>query len=94
VRTAIAAANVKQAKGGFDGPARASTIDANDQLQSAQEYRDLILAFKNGNPIRLRDVAQTVDDAENTRLAAWAGTPETGSKLASSSTSAASPAPT
>jgi multidrug efflux pump len=48
VRTAIAAANVKQAKGGFDGPARASTIDANDQLQSAQEYRDLILAFKNG----------------------------------------------
>eukprot|EP01030_Chromulinospumella_sphaerica_P034565 gene34565-biopygen19540 len=80
VRSAIAAANVKQAKGGFDGPARASTIDANDQLQSAQEYRDLILAFKNGNPIRLRDVAQTVDDAENTRLAAWAGTPETGSK--------------
>ena len=80
VRTVIAAANVKQAKGGFDGPARASTIDANDQLQSAQEYRDLILAFKNGNPIRLRDVAQTVDDAENTRLAAWAGTPETGSR--------------
>jgi multidrug efflux pump len=80
VRTVIAAANVKQAKGGFDGPARASTIDANDQLQSAQEYRDLILAFKSGNPIRLRDVAQTVDDAENTRLAAWAGTPETGSR--------------
>ncbi len=80
VRTVIAAANVKQAKGGFDGPARASTIDANDQLQSAQEYRDLILAFKNGNPIRLRDVAQTVDDAENTRLAAWAGTPATGSR--------------
>lgn len=80
VRTVIAAANVKQAKGGFDGPARASTIDANDQLQSAQEYRDLILAFKNGNPIRLRDVAQTVDGAENTRLAAWAGTPETGSR--------------
>jgi len=80
VRAVIAAANVKQAKGGFDGPARASTIDANDQLQSAQEYRDLILAFKNGNPIRLRDVAQTVDDAENTRLAAWAGTPATGSR--------------
>jgi len=80
VRTSIAAANVKQAKGGFDGPARASTIDANDQLQSAQEYRDLILAFRNGNPIRLRDVAQTLDDAENTRLAAWAGTPDTGSR--------------
>ncbi|MCS4510231.1 efflux RND transporter permease subunit [Xylophilus ampelinus] len=73
VRTAIAAANVKQAKGSFDGPARASTIDANDQLQSAAEYRDLIVAYKNGNPIRLQDIAETVDDAENTRLAAWAG---------------------
>ena len=80
VRTAIAAANVKQAKGGFDGPARASTIDANDQLQSAAEYRNLIIAYKNGNPVRLSDVAQTVDDAENTRLAAWAGTPEGGQK--------------
>lgn len=82
VRTAISAANVKTAKGGFDGPNRASTIDANDQMQSAAEYRDLIIAFKNGNPVRLSDVAQTVDDAENTRLAAWSGTPETGSKSA------------
>ncbi len=73
VRGAIAAANVKQAKGSFDGPARASTIDANDQLQSAAEYRNLIVAYKNGNPIRLQDIAETVDDAENTRLAAWAG---------------------
>ena len=80
VRTAIAAANVKTAKGGFDGPERASTIDANDQLQSAAEYRNLIIAFKNGNPVRLSDVADTVDDAENTRLAAWAGTPETGAR--------------
>ncbi len=80
VRTTIAAANVKQAKGGFDGPARASTIDANDQLQSAAEYRDLIIAFKNGAPVRLKDVAETVDDAENTRLAAWAGTADTGAK--------------
>ena len=80
VRTSIAAANVKQAKGGFDGAARASTIDANDQLQSAAEYRDLIIAFKNGAPVRLKDVAQTVDDAENTRLAAWAGTADTGAK--------------
>ncbi|MFN3375942.1 MAG: efflux RND transporter permease subunit [Burkholderiaceae bacterium] len=78
VRLAIAAANVKLAKGGFDGPARASTIDANDQLQSAAEYRELILAFKNGAPVRLKDVAEIVDDAENTRLAAWAGTSETG----------------
>ncbi|MBT9511525.1 MAG: MdtB/MuxB family multidrug efflux RND transporter permease subunit [Acidovorax sp.] len=80
VRTSIAAANVKQAKGGFDGPARASTIDANDQLQSAAEYRDLIIAFKNGAPVRLKDVADTVDDAENTRLAAWSGTADTGAK--------------
>ena len=80
VRSAIAAANVKAAKGGFDGPERASTIDANDQLQSAAEYRNLIIAFKNGNPVRLSDVADTVDDAENTRLAAWAGTPESGAR--------------
>jgi multidrug efflux pump len=73
VRTAIAAANVNQAKGSFDGPARASTIDANDQLRSAAEYQDLIIAFKNGNPIRLKDVATIVDAAENDRLAAWAG---------------------
>jgi multidrug efflux pump len=73
VRTVIAAANVKQAKGSFDGPARASTIDANDQLQSAAEYRDLILAYRNGSPLRLSDLARVVDDAENVRLAAWAG---------------------
>ena len=80
VRTAIAAANVRQAKGSFDGPDRASSIDANDQLQSAAEYRNLVLAFRGGAPIRLSDIAETVDDAENTRLAAWAGTPETGSR--------------
>jgi multidrug efflux pump len=73
VRTAISAANVNQAKGSFDGPQRASTIDANDQLRSAAEYNNLIIAFKNGAPIRLRDVAEIVDDAENLRLAAWAG---------------------
>ncbi|AEB83789.1 MdtB/MuxB family multidrug efflux RND transporter permease subunit [Alicycliphilus denitrificans] len=82
LRGAIAAANVKQPKGGFDGPLRATTIDANDQLQSAQEYRDLIIAYRNGNPVRLSAVADTVDDAENTRLAAWAGTPDDGSKAA------------
>ena len=64
VRTAIAAANVRQAKGGFDGPDRASSIDANDQLQSAAEYRNLVLAFRGGAPIRLSDIAETVDDAD------------------------------
>lgn len=72
LRTAIGNANVNQAKGSFDGPSQAATIDANDQLRSAAEYRDLVIAWKNGAPIRLRDVAQTVDAAENTRLAAWA----------------------
>jgi len=72
LRTAIASANVNQAKGSFDGPARASTIDANDQLKSADEYRSLIISYKNGRPIRLTDVAEAVDDAENVRLAAWA----------------------
>ncbi|MEO8935735.1 MAG: efflux RND transporter permease subunit, partial [Burkholderiaceae bacterium] len=72
VRTAISNANTNQAKGSFDGPTRASTIDANDQLRSADEYRSLIVAYKNGSPIRLADVADVVDGAENVRLAAWA----------------------
>ncbi|HTQ76868.1 MAG TPA: efflux RND transporter permease subunit, partial [Burkholderiales bacterium] len=72
LRLAISAANVNQAKGSFDGPARASTIDANDQLRSAAEYLNLIVAWKGGSPIRLSDVAQAVDGAENERLAAWA----------------------
>ena len=72
VRGAIVAANVNQAKGSFDGAQRASTIDANDQLKSAAEYKNLIIAWKNGKPLRLQDVAVIVDDAENLRLAAWA----------------------
>ncbi len=74
VRTAITQANVNMAKGSFDGPARASTIDANDQLRSASEYAHLIIAYKNGNPLRLRDVATLVDAPENLRLSAWANT--------------------
>ncbi len=72
VRTAIGDANVNQAKGSFDGPARASTIDANDQLKSVSDYEKLIIAYRNGAPIRLRDVAKVVDSAENVQLAAWA----------------------
>jgi multidrug efflux pump len=72
IRSAVANANVTQAKGSFDGPQRASTIDANDQLRSADEYRSLIVAYKNGNPVRLDDIADLKDDAENLRLAAWA----------------------
>ena len=72
VRTSIGNANVNMAKGSFDGPMRASTLDANDQLKSAAEYRDLVIAWKNGAPIRLRDIADVIDGAENARLAAWA----------------------
>ncbi|MDE3038553.1 MAG: efflux RND transporter permease subunit, partial [Pseudomonadota bacterium] len=72
LRTAIAASNVNEAKGSVDGPLRASTIDANDQLQSADEYRSLVIGYKNGAPIRLSDVAAVIDGAENTRLSAWA----------------------
>ena len=71
VRTAIGAANVNQAKGSFDGPARAYTIDANDQLKSAAEYRSIVIAYKAGAPIYLTDVADVIEDAENLKLAAW-----------------------
>ncbi len=72
MRTAIVNANTNQAKGSFDGPTRASTIDANDQLKSADEYRSMIVAYRNGSPVRLSDVADVIDGAENSRLAAWA----------------------
>jgi multidrug efflux pump len=71
VRTAVAAANVNQAKGSFDGPSRAYTIDANDQLRSAAEYRRIIIAYRNGAPVLLSDVADVIEDAENIKLAAW-----------------------
>jgi multidrug efflux pump len=71
VRIAINNANVNQAKGSFDGPARAYTIDANDQLRSPEEYREIVVAFRNNAPVRLKDVAEVVEDAENVRLAAW-----------------------
>ena len=72
VRTAINQANVSMAKGSLDGVARASSLDANDQLMSAQDYAQMVLAYKNGNPLRLRDVATMVDAPENSRLSAWA----------------------
>ncbi|EPJ88154.1 MULTISPECIES: MdtB/MuxB family multidrug efflux RND transporter permease subunit [Pseudomonas] len=72
VRTLVGASNVNQPKGNFDGPTRVSMLDANDQLKSPEEYANLILAYKDGGPLRLKDVAQIVDGAENERLAAWA----------------------
>jgi multidrug efflux pump len=72
LRAVIAAANVNQPKGNFDGPERSFMLDANDQLRSVQAYRDLIIAYSGGAPLRLSDVAEVVDGAENTRLSAWA----------------------
>ncbi|EPT7031198.1 MdtB/MuxB family multidrug efflux RND transporter permease subunit [Cronobacter malonaticus] len=72
VRTAITSANVNSAKGSFDGPERAVTLSANDQMKSADEYRNLIIAYKNGAPVRLGDVATVEQGAENAWLGAWA----------------------
>ena len=71
VRTALGAANVNQAKGNIDGKFQAFSIGANDQLQSAEEYRDLVIAYKNGAPIRLAQIATSIQGAENPRQAAW-----------------------
>jgi len=71
VRAAIAAANVNLAKGTFDGPQRAFTISANDQLLSSRDYRSLIVAYRNNAPVLLSDVADVIDDAENVKQAAW-----------------------
>ena len=74
LRTTISNANVNTPKGNFDGPTRSYTINANDQLQSPDAYRNIVLAYKNGAPVRLSDVAQVVDGSENTKLAAWTNT--------------------
>jgi multidrug efflux pump len=71
VRATVAAANVNQAKGAFDGPRRASIINATDQLLSSRDYQPLIVAYRNGAPVHLSDVADVVDDVENVRQAAW-----------------------
>ncbi|OXR50796.1 multidrug transporter subunit MdtC [Pusillimonas sp. T2] len=74
VRSAIVSANVNQPKGNLDGPERSTTINANDQLRSPEDYEALILAYENQGALRLGDVAQVVRDAENIRQAAWVGT--------------------
>src|SRR5712692_7380968 len=73
VRAAVAAANVNQAKGSLDGVQQAYTIGANDQLHRSDDYRSLVIAYRNGAPVLLSDVADTVDGAENLRQAAWMG---------------------
>ena len=71
LRTAISTANVNQAKGGFDGPERAYVIAANDQLQSSRDYKPLIVAYRNGAPVTLGQIADVHDGAEDVRQAAW-----------------------
>ncbi len=71
LRTVLGQANVDQAKGVLDGPRQSFTINANDQLFSSDDYRNIIVASKNGAPVRLSDVANVIDGAENARQAAW-----------------------
>ena len=71
LRAAVAAANVDQAKGAFDGPRQSSIIGANDQLLTSKEYRPLIIAYRNNAPVLLSDVADVIDGAENVNQAAW-----------------------
>jgi multidrug efflux pump len=74
LRTALSSANVNQAKGSFDGPDQAWTINDNDQLQAGAQYGPIIIAYRNGAPVRVQDVAKVVDASENNRLAAWVNT--------------------
>lgn len=73
LRTAISAANANGAKGSIDGPTRAYSINSNDQLLAATDYQNLIVAWRNGAAVRLSEVAQVVDSAENIKLGAWSG---------------------
>src|SRR5450432_4273667 len=71
LRTSLGQANVDQAKGNFDGPHQAFTIGANDQLLTSDGYRKLVVAYQNGAPVLLSDVADVIDDVENFKQAAW-----------------------
>ena len=84
LRTAITNANANGAKGSFDGPKRSYTINSNDQLVTVDDYKNLIVTYKNGAPVRMIDVARVVDSAENTQLGAWAGMACSGASSASS----------
>jgi multidrug efflux pump len=74
LRTTLGNANVNTPKGNFDGPAQASTINANDQITDPSQYLSLVIAYRNGSPVHLSDVASVVSGPENTKLGAWANT--------------------
>ena len=71
LRTTLMQASINQAKGSFDGPHQSYQINANDQLLTSKDYKSLVIAYNNGAPVILSDVARVVDDVENTKLAAW-----------------------
>jgi len=74
LRTALQQTSVNQAKGNFDGPFQAYQINGNDQLLTSQDYRSTVMAYRNGAPVMLSDVANVIDDAENVNQAAWMNT--------------------
>lgn len=74
LRSALMASNINQAKGGFDGPKQSYVISANDQLLSSQEYMNIVIAYRNGAPVLLKDIAYAIDDAEDVNQGAWMGT--------------------
>jgi multidrug efflux pump len=82
IRSALATANVDQAKGSINGPRQAYTIGDNDQILSSADYSKVIIAYRNGSPVRLSDVANAVDSAENLYQAAWMGKAGTSSQAA------------
>ena len=71
MRTTLLQASVNQAKGNFDGAQQSYQINANDQLLTSKDYKSLVVAYRNGAPVMLSDVAKVIDDVENTKLAAW-----------------------
>src|SRR5213080_2838837 len=78
VRTALIQNNVNAPKGSFDGPRQSYSIGANDQIASAAEYANVILAYRNGSAIRLKDIGSVIDNVENVRLAGWVGSKPAG----------------
>ncbi len=73
VRTILTQANVNAAKGSFDGDRQAYTIGSNDQILKAADYEPIIVAYKNGAPVRLKDIGDVIDSVENEQIAAWVG---------------------
>ncbi|QPB18913.1 MdtB/MuxB family multidrug efflux RND transporter permease subunit [Rhizobium sp. 007] len=71
LRTTLGNANSNSPKGNFDGPMRAYTINANDQIRNAADYKSLVIAYKNGSPVRLSDIGDVVDGPQNDKLGAW-----------------------